>query len=229
MLDGLFDHDTILDIEELFTDTGGASDQFFGFFPFIRKRFAPQLCNIKDRKFHTFEKADSYPALANHIGTPINTTLVMDHWDDLLRLGASVTSRTVAPSRILKQFSASLKSGEFAKALREVGRIERTLLMIEWYSNPSLRRRCRADLNKGEAAHKLKRAVFFHERGESGTARMIIVRLSVLPASTLWSAPSYTGTRSNPCPINDGCSVRFRAVRVAARRWPKSQLRADQA
>lgn len=38
--------------------------------------------------------------------------------------------------------------------------------MIEWYLNPALRRRCQAGLNKGEAAHKLKRAVFFHERGE---------------------------------------------------------------
>jgi len=38
--------------------------------------------------------------------------------------------------------------------------------MIEWYSSPVLRRRCQAGLNKGEAAHKLKRAVFFHERGE---------------------------------------------------------------
>jgi TnpA family transposase len=38
--------------------------------------------------------------------------------------------------------------------------------MIEWYSSPILRRRCQAGLNKGEAAHKLKRAVIFHERGE---------------------------------------------------------------
>jgi hypothetical protein len=29
-----------------------------------------------------------------------------------------------------------------------------------------LRRRCLGGLNKGESAHKLKRAVFFHERGE---------------------------------------------------------------
>jgi TnpA family transposase len=38
--------------------------------------------------------------------------------------------------------------------------------MIEWYSDPTLRHRCQADLNKGKAAHKLKRAAFFHERGE---------------------------------------------------------------
>ncbi len=166
VLDGLFDHDTILDIEELFTDTGGASDHVFALFALIGKRFAPRLRNIKDRKFHTFEKADAYPALANHIGTPINTALIMEHWDELLRLAASIMSRTVAPSAILKRFSASSKSSEMAKALREIGRIERTLFMMEWYSSPLLRRRCQAGLNKGEAAHKLKRAVFFHERGE---------------------------------------------------------------
>ena len=50
--------------------------------------------------------------------------------------------------------------------MREIGRIERTLFMIEWYSNQQLRDRCRLGLNKGEAGNKLTRAVFFHERGE---------------------------------------------------------------
>ena len=59
VLDGLFDHDTILDIEEHFTDTGGASDHVFALFALIGKRFAPRLRNLKDRKFHTFEKADN--------------------------------------------------------------------------------------------------------------------------------------------------------------------------
>ncbi|MGQ3295332.1 MAG: Tn3 family transposase, partial [Shinella sp.] len=67
---------------------------------------------------------------------------------------------------ILKKFSASSKSSDLAKALRELGRIERALFMSEWYSSPALRRRCQAGLNKGDAAHKLKRAVFFHEQGE---------------------------------------------------------------
>lgn len=58
VLDGLFDHDTILEIEELFTDTGGASDHVFALFALIGKRFAPRLRNLKDRKFHTFEKVD---------------------------------------------------------------------------------------------------------------------------------------------------------------------------
>jgi TnpA family transposase len=166
VLDGLFDQDTILDIQEHFTDTGGASDHVFGLFALIGKRFAPRLRNLKDRKFHTFEKGDAYPALSNHIGAPINATLILDHWNDLLHLAASITTRSVVPSTILKKLSASPKESQLARALRELGRIERSLFMIEWYSSPVLRRRCQAGLNKGEAAHKLKRAVFFHERGE---------------------------------------------------------------
>lgn len=104
--------------------------------------------------------------MAQHIGAPVNAALILEHWDDLLRLAASITTRTVAPSTILKKFSASSKSSELAEALRELGRVERTLFMMEWYSSPALRRRCQAGLNTGEGAHKLKRAVFFHERGE---------------------------------------------------------------
>ena len=135
-------------------------------FVLIGKRFAPRLRDLKDRKLHTFEKADAYSVLASHIGAPINTALILDHWDDLLHLAASISTRSVVPSTILKKLSASSKEGHLAKALRELGRIERSLFMIEWYSSPALRRRCQAGLNKGEAAHKLKRAVFFHERGE---------------------------------------------------------------
>ncbi len=43
VLDGLFDHDTILEIEEYSTDTGGASDHVFAIFALIGKRFAPRL------------------------------------------------------------------------------------------------------------------------------------------------------------------------------------------
>ncbi len=95
VLDGLFDQDTELDIQEHFTDTGGASDHIFGLFALIGKRFAPRLRNLKDRKFHTFERGDAYPALSNHIGAPIDTTLILDHWDDLLHLAASITTRSV--------------------------------------------------------------------------------------------------------------------------------------
>lgn len=166
VLDGLYDHESNLDIDEHYTDTGGSSDHVFGLFALLGRRFAPRLRNLKDRKFHTFNKSDAYPTLKAHVGQRINVDLIRDSWDELLRMAASMNERVVAPSTILKKLSASKKSSELAQALREVGRVERTRFMIEWYCDPKLRRRCLGGLNKGESAHKLKRAVFFHECGE---------------------------------------------------------------
>jgi TnpA family transposase len=77
VLDGLFDHDSSLAIDEHYTDTGGASDHVFALFMLIGKRFAPRLRNLKDRSLHAFEKADAYPALKEHIGAPINAALIL--------------------------------------------------------------------------------------------------------------------------------------------------------
>ena len=38
--------------------------------------------------------------------------------------------------------------------------------MLDWTTDPDMRRRARVGLNKGEAHHALKRAINFHQRGE---------------------------------------------------------------
>ncbi|MGA7902084.1 MAG: Tn3 family transposase [Terrimicrobiaceae bacterium] len=52
-----------------------------------------------------------------------------------------------------------------ARALREIGCLERTLFILDWISDPALRRRSNAGLNKGEARNALARALFFHRHG----------------------------------------------------------------
>jgi TnpA family transposase len=51
-------------------------------------------------------------------------------------------------------------------ALRELGRIERTLFALDWMKNVELRRRVQIGLNKGEAKNALARAVFLNRLGE---------------------------------------------------------------
>ena len=104
--------------------------------------------------------------LQDFFGGTIEPKVLRENWDELLRMGGSLETKTATPSAILKKLSGYPKQNQLARALRELGRIERTLFMIEWYSDHLLRRRCQIGLNKGEAGHKLKRAVFFHERGE---------------------------------------------------------------
>src|SRR3546814_6195150 len=72
----------------------------------------------------------------------------------------------VAPSQILRKLASYPRQNELALALREVGRIERTLFMIDWILDAGLQRQAQIGLNKGEAHHALKRAISFHRRGE---------------------------------------------------------------
>src|SRR3546814_13406361 len=73
--------------------------------------------------------------------------------------------RTVTPSLILKKLSAYRQQNSLAAALREVGRIERTLFTLRWFDDPALRRTVTAELNKGEARNSRARAVAFHPLG----------------------------------------------------------------
>jgi Tn3 transposase DDE domain len=43
--------------------------------------------------------------------------------------------------------------------LQELGRIERTLFMLDWLENPDLRRHCHVGLNKGEQRHSLAQVI----------------------------------------------------------------------
>jgi TnpA family transposase len=193
VLDGLYGHETRSEIDEHYVDTGGASDHVFSLFTLGGKRVAPRLRDLKDWRLHAFEDADAYPTLKHHIGDRIDAAAIREGWDEALRVGVSVEDRIVAPSTVLKKLAALPKTNMLSRALREIGRIERTLFMIEWYSSPELRDRCRVGLNKGEAGNKLTRAVFFHERGEirDGSFESQAFRASglnlVVSAIVLWN------------------------------------------
>ena len=67
---------------------------------------------------------------------------------------------------MLRKLSAYPRQNGLAVALRELGRIERTLFTLDWLKNVDLRRRANAGLNKGEARNALARAIFFYRLGE---------------------------------------------------------------
>ena len=65
----------------------------------------------------------------------------------------------------LKKLSAYRRQNGVAAALREIGRVERTLFSLRWFNDPALRRLVTGELNKREARKSLARAVVFHRLG----------------------------------------------------------------
>lgn len=104
----------------------------------------------------------AWPALAPFIAGTADDKQIGAHWEDVLRLTASVRTGTVSASLMLQRLGAYPRQNGLALALREIGRIERTLFTLDWLELPDLRRQATAELNKGEARNALARAVCFH-------------------------------------------------------------------
>ena len=168
VLDGLHHHahQTDLRIAEHYTDTAGATDHVFGLCHLLGYRFAPRIKDLKDRKLYTVEKPGTWPLLAPLIGDTVETAAILGQWAELMRLKASIEAGAVVPSVILRKLAAAGAGNALSRALRALGRIERTLFTLQWLSDPALRQRSHAGLNKGEASNALRRAVFFHRQGE---------------------------------------------------------------
>ena len=166
VLDGLLYHESELQIEEHYTDTGGFTDHVFGLMHLLGFRFAPRIRDLKDKNLYFTGEAKAYPTLFGLLGESISVKHIRAHWEQILRLTASIKQGTVTASLMLHKLASYPRQNGLALALRELGRIERTLFTLDWLQNVELRRRVQAGLNKGEAKNALSRAVFFNRLGE---------------------------------------------------------------
>ena len=107
---------------------------------------------------------------------------------------ASIQQGTVTASLMLRKLGSYPRQNGLALALRELGRIERTLFTLDWLQDIELRRRVQIGLNKGEAKNALARAVFFNRLGELRDRSFENQRYRA-SGLTWWSPPSCSGTR----------------------------------
>ena len=166
VLDGLLYHLSELRIKEHYTDTAGYTEQVFALCFLLGFRFAPRIRDLGETRLYTPEPGSAYGLLEPLVAQRLNLRLIRDHWDELRRLTTSIKAGSVTASLILTKLASYPRQNGLALALRELGRVQRTLFTLEWLRDPELRRRVLAGLNKGESLHSLKRAVAFHRNGE---------------------------------------------------------------
>ena len=166
VLDGLLYHESDLRIEEHYTDTAGFTDHVFALMHLLGFRFAPRIRDLGDTKLYIPKGDATYEALKPMIGGTLNIKHVRAHWDEILRMATSIKQGTATASLMLRKLGSYPRQNGLAVALRELGRIERTLFILDWLQSVELRRRVHAGLNKGEARNALARAVFFNRLGE---------------------------------------------------------------
>ncbi|MBC6905028.1 hypothetical protein DWB84_06065 [Saccharophagus sp. K07] len=89
----------------------------------------------------------------------INKDKIIDNWEDVLRLCASIKLGEVTASQIFKRLNSYSKNNPLYEALKAFGGIPKTLFLLRYADDVGMRKAIHRQLNKGEAGNKLDRAL----------------------------------------------------------------------
>jgi len=166
VIDGLLYPETDLNIEKHYTDTARYTDQVFGLSHLLGFKFAPIIRDMSDLKLYCIRKANDYPKIESILNVRVNIKIIEDNFDDVLRLAHFIMKEKVTRSLIMGKLGSYARQNALATALREIGKIKKTIFILDYITDESLRRRIQRGLNKGEAMNALARAIFLNKRGE---------------------------------------------------------------
>lgn len=165
-LDGLLGRDTALEPEKLIGDTHSYTDIVCGLFRLLGYQFSPRVADLADRRYWRLDPAADYGPLNGLARNQIKTDLIVEHWDDILRVAGSLVTRTVKASDILRVLQADGKPRGLGKAIAELGKIPKTVHLLNYLNDETYRRTMGGQLNLHEERHALARALFYGKKGE---------------------------------------------------------------
>jgi len=91
--------------------------------------------------------------LPNHWGFTdhIDWPLIARHWRDLMQVVISIQAGHVLPSMLLRKLGTHNRKSLLYQAFRELGRVERTLFLLNYISSSETRQNIQAQTTKVEA------------------------------------------------------------------------------
>jgi TnpA family transposase len=183
VLDGLLENNTVLRLREHYTDTHGFTENIFGASFLLGYSFMPRLRDLPDQQLYKLDRQAHYGCLDPLWSGTIDTNLIREQWDQLVRLAASLKNRIAPANVIIQRLANSSPSDRLAKALTALGQVVKTIYILRYLNDEAMRARVQLQLNRGEYRHDLvSRCLFFANRGEfrSGDLDEIMNKASCL-------------------------------------------------
>lgn len=169
VLDGLLENNTILQIKKHTVDTHGYTEIIFALCYLLGYYFMPRIRDLKDQQLYRVDKNTDYGVFAPLLNKTANTEIIEEQWDVMIRVAASLKRRTAPAHIVVERLTNSSPSDRLSKAFVNLGRIIKTEYILQYITDPQLRRTVQGQLNKGEYRHRLPRRVFFADQGEFTT------------------------------------------------------------
>ncbi len=169
VLDGLLYNESDLALEEHYTDTHGYTEINFAAFAMLGRRFAPRIRGLQHQRIYRIDKEKDYGPVAPLVerwDRTIHMDWICEQWDRMGQFYASLESGHTTASTALKRLAGYSGKNHFYRANRELGRIFKTIYILQYMSDPVMRGRVRRGLLKGEEIHALARKVAYGKQGQ---------------------------------------------------------------
>ena len=143
------------------TDTFGFSELVFGVSHLLGFSYAPRFKNLKRQRLYIFKSRRGLDRSAWKIKPTgyIDDELANQHWDDILRLIATIKLKEVTASDLFRRLNSYSKQHALYHALKAFGQIPKSLFILRLIDDPALRQAIEKQLDRIEHAHRFTRAV----------------------------------------------------------------------
>ena len=166
LLSVLLEQETELKPVEIMTDTGAYTDAIFGIFYLLGFQFSPRIADSGGARLWRIDPKADYGAFNRLATDRVSLTLIGEQWDELLRLAGSLKLGVAQASGLMRMLQTNNSPTKLARALADLGRIIKTVHLLNYFDDDAYRRRILVQLNRGEARHMLARVIFHGKRGE---------------------------------------------------------------
>ena len=182
VLSGILDNDTDLAIRDHTSDTNGFTEHLFALCALLGINFMPRLKDLRDQVLSRIDRDADYGALQPLFRGRINVDLILEQWDQLVRLAASLKDRVTAAHVVMQRLANANASDRLAGALSQLGRLMKTLHILRYIQEEKLRDAIQMQLNRGEFRHTLAKSLFFANWGtfRSGDYEEVMNKASCL-------------------------------------------------
>jgi TnpA family transposase len=89
----------------------------------------------------------------------IDTELIIQNWDDIMRLIATIKLKEVTASDLFRRLNSYSQQHALYRALKAFGKIIKSIFILRFIDDVALRQASERQLNKIEHAHRFARAV----------------------------------------------------------------------
>lgn len=166
VLEGLLEQETGLNPTEIMTDTAGASELVFGLFWLLGYQFSPRLADAGASVFWRMDHDADYGVLNDIARGQSDPRKIVLQWDEMIRTAGSLKLGKVQASVLVRSLLKSERPSGLTQAIIEVGRINKTLYLLNYIDDEDYRRRILTQLNRGESRHAVARAICHGQKGE---------------------------------------------------------------